>query len=167
MSVVVVRVAQLAGHVPADRNSTQPGESSDMIYSLYCCLGTCLHGEPMDHAAEADLIRQGVDLFNRGEYYACHEAFEEAWLGARGHQRLFIQGLIQVAVALHHLTQGNAAGARRLLAEGLAKLRAHEPAQNWVEVAGLLSRSESVLQALQSGGPVKLNPAPQIKLKQE
>lgn len=121
----------------------------------------------MTHAAQSELeelIRRGADLFNRGQYYECHELFEEAWMGAEGAQRLFLQGVIQLAVALHHLTGGNVVGARRLLGEAASKLRAHESAQRWIAAAPLASAAETILQALTAGAAAQLEPAPQIRL---
>jgi hypothetical protein len=107
---------------------------------------------------QTELIRRGVELFNQGDYYGCHEVFEEAWMDESGSQRLFLQGLIQVAVALHHLTQHNAKGATRLLAEGLQKLREHQQAQPWVAMDSLRAGAGRVLDQLQSGLPVSLGP---------
>ena len=62
------------------------------------------------------VFQRGLDLFRRGEYFECHEVWEDLWKGESGSARQFYKGLIQAAVALHHLTNGNAHGARKLLA---------------------------------------------------
>jgi predicted metal-dependent hydrolase len=67
-------------------------------------------------------FRRGVELFNGGEYFESHEVWEELWLEASGDERIFLQGLIQVAAALHHFGRGNLLGMRSLLAAGLIKL---------------------------------------------
>jgi predicted metal-dependent hydrolase len=41
-----------------------------------------------------------VDLFNHAFWWEAHEAWEGLWAGAEGTQRLFLQGLIQLAAAL-------------------------------------------------------------------
>lgn len=118
----------------------------------------------MSQNSQTELIRQGAELFNRGEYFACHEVFEEAWMGARDGQRLFLQGLIQVAVALHHLRNSNPTGAGRLLSEGLKKLGEHETEQDWIEIQPLVAAAAAILTQLQSGGSVSLSPPPRIQL---
>lgn len=70
--------------------------------------------QPSD-AEQHDLLtdsdyREGVDLFNRGEFWHAHEAWETRWLRSSGRARLFIQGLIQVAAALVHWQRGNHRG---------------------------------------------------------
>jgi uncharacterized protein len=56
----------------------------------------------------------GAELFNRGEYFEAHEAWEDLWHDTAGPDRRFYQGLIQAAVAVYHAHNGNARGARRL-----------------------------------------------------
>ena len=61
-------------------------------------------------------------LFDGGLYFETHEQLEPYWMRAHGEARDALQGLIQVAVGFQHLANGNAAGARALLGEGVAKL---------------------------------------------
>lgn len=70
---------------------------------------TAMPSEPRDHQ-----FLQGVGLFNRGEYFAAHEAWEDLWREATGEEKQFFQGLIQCAVALEHARRGNVCGALRL-----------------------------------------------------
>jgi len=65
---------------------------------------------------------RGVELFNAGDFFAAHEELEDVWREMRGEQRRRLQGLIQVAVAFHHHSRGNLAGARSLLERGARKL---------------------------------------------
>lgn len=61
--------------------------------------------------------------FNIGrDYYECHEVLEELWLETGRHP--LYQGLLQVAVGLHHFRNGNVNGARKLFRKALAKLHA-------------------------------------------
>jgi hypothetical protein len=69
------------------------------------------------------LLTRAALLADAGLHFEVHELLEPAWLGAEGLGRTGLQGLIQVAVALHHAEHGNAAGAIALLAEGLAKVK--------------------------------------------
>ena len=70
-----------------------------------------------------ELFQQGIDLFNEGRFFECHEAWEQAWLRSSGEEKLFYQGMIQAAVAILHAQRGNIEGARSLRAKALDKLR--------------------------------------------
>lgn len=68
-------------------------------------------------------IQAGMDLYNAGQYWDSHEAWEEVWLEAKPDDRLFLQGLIQTSAAFHkYLVQENAVGAIKLLNRALDKL---------------------------------------------
>ncbi|MBI4442801.1 MAG: DUF309 domain-containing protein [Acidobacteria bacterium] len=108
------------------------------------------------------MLREGIRLFNAAQFFDCHEALEEAWLEAAGPQKIFLQGLIQVAVSLHHLRQQNFAGARRLLAAGLEKLSETAPQAAEIDLAALLQALEPLRADLQAGTASKSWPAPRI-----
>jgi len=71
-----------------------------------------------------DAFERGVALFNRGEFFACHEVWEELWLRSTGAEKFFYQGLIQAAVALLHAERGNLRGAVSTWRKARAKLEA-------------------------------------------
>lgn len=57
----------------------------------------------------------GIDLYNAGEYHAAHDAWEERWMGpVAAEEKLFLQAMIQSAVAFHHLQIGRPGAARRM-----------------------------------------------------
>jgi len=57
----------------------------------------------------------GIDLYNAGEFHAAHDVWEERWMGEVGPQeKLFLQAMIQSAVAFHHLEIGRPGAARRM-----------------------------------------------------
>lgn len=56
----------------------------------------------------------GVVLFNRGDFFEAHEAWEALWMDTAGEEKRFIQGLIQAAVGLCHFCNGNLRGAVKL-----------------------------------------------------
>jgi predicted metal-dependent hydrolase len=67
-------------------------------------------------------FQRGLTLFNTGEYFDAHEVWEDVWRAAPQEQKKFLQGLIQIAVALHHHSRGNTVGAGSLLARALRNL---------------------------------------------
>src|SRR5258708_2447212 len=57
----------------------------------------------------------GIDLYNAGEFHAAHDAWEERWMGPVGpEEKLFLQAMIQSAVAFHHLQIGRPGAARQM-----------------------------------------------------
>ena len=57
---------------------------------------------------------QGVAYFNECDFFEAHEVWEELWTEVQGPTRKFFQGMIQLAVCLHHFGNGNVRGARKL-----------------------------------------------------
>ena len=74
--------------------------------------------------SERDFYEEGIDLFNAGRFFECHEAWEEIWKRSDGEVKLFYQGLIQAAVAILHAQRGNLEGARSLHEKAREKLDA-------------------------------------------
>lgn len=72
---------------------------------------------------ERKKFRRGVALFNARKFFQAHEVWEELWLLETGPEKTFLQGMIQVAAALHHYSRGNRRGTKSLLAAGALKLR--------------------------------------------
>ena len=79
----------------------------------------------------------GIDLFNQQKFL---EALEAVWLEAQGEEKVFLQGLIQIAAAFHHLKRGNPAGMRLLLEEGWKKLARFGDVQSGLDLAALRSQ---------------------------
>ncbi len=77
--------------------------------------------EPHLDDEERRLFDRGVDEFNRGFYFECHDTLEEMWSGLRGPARDFFQGLIQVSVACYHLGNANRAGAESMMRRALKR----------------------------------------------
>jgi len=57
----------------------------------------------------------GIDLYNAGEFHAAHDVWEDRWRDEAGpSEKLFLQAMIQSAVAFHHLEIGRPGAARRM-----------------------------------------------------
>ena len=70
----------------------------------------------------APAFKRGIDHFNAREFWEAHEAWEALWLVAETDVEQFLQGLIQIAAAYHHVKRGTFRGAVRLFDAGLARL---------------------------------------------
>jgi predicted metal-dependent hydrolase len=73
-------------------------------------------------ADHSDDLEQGRAAFNRGEHFLAHELWERVWREVADADRLYLQGLIQVAAGLHHLGRHRTGPAAGLLRKGLEKL---------------------------------------------
>ena len=83
---------------------------------------------------------EGIRLFNAQKFFEAHEALEAVWLEARGDEKNFLHGLIQVAAAFHHFTRGNLIGFRSLLEKGLSKLEQCGESRGGIELEGFLEQ---------------------------
>lgn len=92
--------------------------------------------EPALDPEERQAFERGVAEFNAGLFFECHDTLEDLWTGVRGPSRDFFQGLIQVAVAFHHLTRGNLAGAESLLLRALGRLEKYPDRYFGFDLAG-------------------------------
>ena len=71
---------------------------------------------------ENKLFHNGIQAFNEQQFYDAHEILEELWSEHKINDRIFIQGLIQVAVAFYHLKNNNLNGAKSMLKKALKKI---------------------------------------------
>lgn len=67
-------------------------------------------------------FREGLDHFNAREFWDAHESWETIWLEAESDVHRFLQGLIQLAAAYHHVQRGTFPGGLRLFDAALEKL---------------------------------------------
>jgi predicted metal-dependent hydrolase len=93
-----------------------------------------------------------VELFNRRQFFECHEVLEEIWTPERGPRRLFLQSLIHFAVAFYHDQRGNPVGATRQLRKGLRKVEAYLPMCEDIDTARLYRDGLAALAVTEAGG---------------
>ena len=83
-------------------------------------------------------LERGVALFNDHQFWHAHEAWEELWLRSSGGEKTFLQGLIQLAAAYHHVQRGTLRGAPRLFEAALSKLEPFPPGYGGVDRAAVV-----------------------------
>ena len=93
----------------------------------------------------------GIELYQAGEFFTCHEVLEELWTPMRGPHRLFLQALIHFAVAFYHQQRRNPLGAERQLRKALRKLERYLPQYEGVDTATLHREGQVCLQRIQAG----------------
>ena len=62
----------------------------------------------------SELAREGIQLFNAGEYFEAHEVLEHAWNEDTGAARDLYRAILQVAVAYLQIERGNYRGAVKM-----------------------------------------------------
>lgn len=126
----------------------------------------------MSAPAEAAIpgrVRQGIDLFNRGEFFECHEVLELEWKADPAPHRTLYQGMLQAAVTLHHVRRGNWQGATIMLRRALGHLAPFAPSWREIDVAGLIADMQGWQRRLEIAGPdglagLKGEPLPKIRM---
>lgn len=94
-----------------------------------------------------------VEQFNGGDWFECHETLEDLWVGSKGEMRDFYQGLLMIAVALHHWREGNFKGSVLLLNKGTDLLRRVRPVCQGVEVESAIAQACRFRDTLVALGP--------------
>jgi uncharacterized protein len=107
-------------------------------------------------------LAEGLRCYRSCEFFLAHEHWEDVWRACEGQERLFLQALIQVAVAMHHFSRGNRAGAASLLRRSLAKLEKFSAAFGGVDVEQLRQSIRVWLRALDDAADLEM-PAPTIR----
>jgi predicted metal-dependent hydrolase len=110
-------------------------------------------------------LLRGCELFNREQFFEAHEELEGLWMECRGGKRLFLQGLIHIAVGFHHWGKGNREGAVRQLRKGLKKLAGYLPASEGINTARFYRECAAALERLEAGED--LAGRPRIRIQSE
>lgn len=115
----------------------------------------------------SEALREGVRLFNDGEYEESHEDFEHGWLASESGDSDFFKGLVQAAICLHKLEQGQRDGAKKLHAGMRRYLAAYLPSHRGIDVSALLEEMGSFLQEVsEATGPRDWTRAPKMQVQE-
>ena len=82
----------------------------------------------------------GLDLIERGEYFAAHEVLEDVWREAGPEERDFYQGLVHVSVAWYQAGRSNRRGCERQLEKAARRLAPYSPSHRGLDVADLVTQ---------------------------
>ncbi|MEB3308380.1 MAG: DUF309 domain-containing protein [Cyanobacteriota bacterium] len=107
-------------------------------------------------------LAEAIRLFNAGDWYACHDGFEELWHEHGDPVRPLLQGLLQLAVAHLHLERGNLRGATILLGEGLGRLKRSSGCSIGLDLRVTIDCCRSRLLLLQAGEDPSQLPKPRL-----
>jgi uncharacterized protein len=101
---------------------------------------------------------KGIELFNSAEFFEAHEVLEDVWRAVPTADKKFLQGLIQAAVAFHHHSNGNADGARSLLARAQRNLAGYPDEFGGIQLKPFLESLARWQAALEDGRPTPALP---------
>jgi predicted metal-dependent hydrolase len=103
------------------------------------------------------LVREGIALFNDGQYYKCHDALEEAWRAEEGPVRDLYRAILQVGIAYFQIQRGNYRGAVKMLLRVRQWLAPLPGVCQGVDVSQLREDTTQVYGALTALGPDQLD----------
>jgi predicted metal-dependent hydrolase len=96
-------------------------------------------------------LAKGLRLYEAGEFFAAHEEWELVWLSASEPEKTFLQGLIQVTAAFHHLRRDNRLGTILLLQAALHRLDPYPASFGGILVEALCNEIRDRVRLLKAG----------------
>jgi hypothetical protein len=96
------------------------------------------------------VLAEGLRCYESQEFFLAHEHWESVWLKCQEPERSFLQALIQMAVASHHLQRNNSRGAASMLKKALRRLEPYPALFETVEVTLLREEAGLCLQVLEA-----------------
>lgn len=87
----------------------------------------CLHPAPsmssfMHFDWTTGSLAEGLHCYRTQQFFEAHEYWEAVWLKLAEPEKSFLQSLVQISAAFHHLGRGNQVGAISLLTRALGRL---------------------------------------------
>jgi uncharacterized protein len=101
---------------------------------------------PMD--PDRELLRKGIKLFNKGEFFEAHEVLEDGWKYMTGADREIYQGIIQVAMGYRHHTKDFPKKAGVLIRRGLPRLKKNLTTWEFLPLTEFVDEVETTLEWL-------------------
>jgi len=97
-----------------------------------------------------------IDLFNYNYYWEVHEVLEKLWMtaGKKSPEGIFLQGIIQLAVALLKKSQANSEGLKRLAEKAIPKLHSQSEIYLGIDKDNLILQFNNFCTGIQELPPV-------------
>jgi len=108
---------------------------------------------------ERGYLAEGLRCYRAHEFFEAHEHWESVWLRAEEPEKTFLQGLIQITAAFHHLQRKNPLGALGLLEGALRRIGPYPEPFGGLSARALCEDIRGRLRALR-GGALDLEPIP-------
>src|SRR5258706_3339282 len=101
-------------------------------------------------------LLEGIEQFNRGEYFEQHETLELLWRDETRPVRRLYQGILQIGVAFYHLRRRNYHGVVYMLTRGQMYLGPFAPCCQGVDVQALRHAAAAALKSVEALGRDRL-----------
>lgn len=141
---VVVPRSRFSGAMP--ELIAEHARESDRVALLETCQ------EPL-----LELARKGIEMFNEGQFYKCHDYLEEAWMEDDSPGRNLYRGILQAGIAYYQIERGNYRGALKMLLRVRQWLEPLPDVCRSVDVARLRQDVDNVHRAVLDLGPDQLD----------
>jgi predicted metal-dependent hydrolase len=93
-------------------------------------------------------LAEGLRCYRAQQFFEAHEHWETVWLTLSEPEKSFLQSLVQISAAFHHLRRGNRVGAISLLTRALGRLERADPHFCGLDVGSLRDHVRVWLSAL-------------------
>jgi predicted metal-dependent hydrolase len=107
-------------------------------------------------------LAEGLQCYRREAFFLAHEHWEGVWLQCQQPEKTFMQALIQVAAAFHHLQRKNVAGASSLLKAALRRLERYPAFFGGIALTPFRNDVRAWIQLLEKQDALLHRPFPQI-----
>jgi uncharacterized protein len=108
-------------------------------------------------------LAEGLNCYKCGQYFEAHEHWEAVWLECVDPDKTFLQAMIQVTAAFHHLKRGNRIGTASLLRRALRRLEGFPEEYGGVAVLPLRTSIHDWVAALDTVNTQPVLPLPKIR----
>ena len=116
---------------------------------------------PLDWSSAT--LAEGLDCYRTARFFDAHEHWESVWLTLEEPEKSFLQGLIQITAAFHHLQAENRIGAASLLRRALKRLEVCPAIFGGIEVAPLRQELSAWLHAIDHDSTGEIAEFPNIR----
>jgi hypothetical protein len=93
-------------------------------------------------------LADGLRCYCNRDFFDAHEHWEGVWLKCDEPDKTFLQALIQITAAFHHLQRGNQIGAASLLRAALRRLNPYPAEYGGIAVEELRASIRTWLEAI-------------------
>jgi uncharacterized protein len=111
---------------------------------------------------ECGALAKGLACYTRAEFFLAHEDWESVWLTLEEPEKSFMQALIQMTAAFHHLQSNNPKGAISLLKRALRRLELCPECFGGIAITPLRAEITEWLRLIETGGPTNSAAFPRI-----
>lgn len=112
---------------------------------------------------ESGALAEGLRCYRNEEFFLAHEHWEAIWLECAEPEKTFLQALIQITAAFHHLQRKNFKGTSSLLRASLRRLDSYPDAYACIAVEPLRESLRAWLRALDQESLSLKIPIPTIR----